>query len=286
MYEDDSAQADVKLADFGLSRRIHKLTHVRSAGGAERNYATAPEIFKGQSFPQSDLWSIGVITYILLSRQAPFCGETMMEQITRCRFSFDDPVWESISVDAKDFISQLLQLDPNKRPTVAQTMKHRWLIRRIAAMWTTPEVGYVTPEDQKRMDEEISAAAFKQQAINIIAEVSSMEDILKIAQWCLQFDESKSGKTTYSEFKLALQTSGYSSVEVSSIFQSSVSVWHVVVLGFVQHSMPFLSTHSASAADYFVSCPSRRKPPMMPNSGTGTFWPQHSRRGDDLKRLS
>ena len=86
----------------------------------------------------------------------------MMEQITRCRFSFDDPVWESISVDAKDFISQLLQLDPNKRPTVAQTMKHRWLIRRIAAMWTTPEVGYVTPEDQKRMDEEISAAAAKQ----------------------------------------------------------------------------------------------------------------------------
>ena len=99
----------------------------------------------------------------------------MMEQITRCRYNFDDPVWENISSDAKDFISSLLQLDPNKRPTMAHAMKHRWLIRRIAAMWTAPEVGYVTPEEQKKMDEEIEVSKFKLQAINVSSDRSSSQ---------------------------------------------------------------------------------------------------------------
>lgn len=59
--------------------------------------------------------------------------------------------------------------------------------------------------------------------IQVIAEISSMEDVLKIAQWCMQFDESKSGLTTYSEFKLALQTSGYSQAEINCMFHGAVS---------------------------------------------------------------
>jgi serine/threonine protein kinase len=64
---------DIKLADFGLARKLDRRTIVRE--GSEKNYAAAPETFSGSFSAQSDVWSIGVIAYILLSRKAPFGGE-------------------------------------------------------------------------------------------------------------------------------------------------------------------------------------------------------------------
>lgn len=70
----DTKRKEVKLADHGLSRKIQMRSHVRE-GGEEKNYAAAPETFKGIYSAQSDIWSIGVICFIILSRKAPFSGE-------------------------------------------------------------------------------------------------------------------------------------------------------------------------------------------------------------------
>ncbi|CAN0390496.1 unnamed protein product [Ascophyllum nodosum] len=76
-----------------------------------------------------DLWSIGVITYILLSGYPPVYGESDQEILASTRhgcFDFPSPGWDSISVEAKAFIRQLLQKDPSARMTATQAIGHRW----------------------------------------------------------------------------------------------------------------------------------------------------------------
>ena len=94
----------------------------------------APEIMKGQVYgPPVDIWAIGVITYILwglrggmmhrLCGYPPFSSDNdvaMYRQILRGKFDFPSPEWDHVSNDAKDFISKLLIVDPEKRYTAKQ----------------------------------------------------------------------------------------------------------------------------------------------------------------------
>ncbi len=83
-------------------------------------YYIAPEVLNKRYTKACDLWSVGVITYILLSNTPPFNAATdveVLEVVKTGKFDFSAPIWESISASAKDFISQLLQLDPTARPT-------------------------------------------------------------------------------------------------------------------------------------------------------------------------
>lgn len=76
-----------------------------------------------------DLWSIGVITYILLAGYPPFYGESDQEIFASVRhgyFDFPSPEWDKISTEAKDFITQLLQKDPTARMSASESIRHRW----------------------------------------------------------------------------------------------------------------------------------------------------------------
>jgi CBS domain-containing protein len=79
-----------------------------------------------------DMWSIGVMTYKLLSGRLPFYGATeehIMMKVLRCNYSWSpSALWEKISSDGKDFISKLLQVDPGARITADQAMKHKWIV--------------------------------------------------------------------------------------------------------------------------------------------------------------
>ena len=81
---------------------------------------------------QVDLWSIGVIVYILLCGFPPFYGDNdaqMFKKIKAGSYKFLSPYWDPISADARDFVSKLLVVDPRKRMTAAEALNHRWLGR-------------------------------------------------------------------------------------------------------------------------------------------------------------
>ncbi|NWZ86812.1 MYLK protein, partial [Poecile atricapillus] len=91
----------------------------------------APEVvaFEPVSF-STDMWSVGVICYILLSGESPFQGDTDMEtlsNVTAAQWDFEDEIFSEISQQAKDFISQLLQKDPRRRLPSAGALVHPWL---------------------------------------------------------------------------------------------------------------------------------------------------------------
>ena len=81
-------------------------------------YYIAPEVLKKNYTSKCDIWSIGVILYILLCGYPPFNGandKQIIEAVLKGKFTLEEPEWEDISEDAKDLVKKLLEYDPKKR---------------------------------------------------------------------------------------------------------------------------------------------------------------------------
>jgi calcium-dependent protein kinase len=90
----------------------------------------APELVKGKYDQSCDIWSVGIVAYILLCGYPPFNGETdldIFEAIKQADFNFPSRAWKHVSPEAKDFIKCLLRKDPRKRFTAEEALKHPWI---------------------------------------------------------------------------------------------------------------------------------------------------------------
>jgi serine/threonine protein kinase len=120
----------VVIADFGLSKAFDSGESLETSCGTP-DYV-APEVITAEgSYDKSvDMWSVGVITYVLLCGFSPFLSSTqtgLFEKIIKCDYDFPDPEWTNISEEAKDFIRHLLIKDPAQRYTAEQCLQHPWL---------------------------------------------------------------------------------------------------------------------------------------------------------------
>jgi len=120
----------IKIADFGLSKAFSGESALETSCGTP-DYA-APEVLRmdGAYDKSVDLWSIGVITYVLLCGFPPFYGKSqaqLFEKILNADFEFPEPEWTQISAEAKDFINHLLVLDVKQRYNTKQCLEHPWL---------------------------------------------------------------------------------------------------------------------------------------------------------------
>jgi calcium/calmodulin-dependent protein kinase I len=129
LLKDGSDISEVKLADFGLSKIVGQKVMMQTACGTP-GYV-APEVLQAQGYgPEVDLWSIGVITYILLCGFPPFYHEELpelFEQIMSADFDFPEEYWDSVSGEAKDFIKKLLVVKPAERLSVDAALNHPWI---------------------------------------------------------------------------------------------------------------------------------------------------------------
>lgn len=119
----------IKIIDFGLARKLAPDTPVKVLHGTPEFMAPEVVAFEPVSF-STDMWSVGVICYILLSGESPFQGDTDMEtlsNVTAAQWDFEEETFSEISQQAKDFISQLLQKDPRRRLPSAGALLHPWL---------------------------------------------------------------------------------------------------------------------------------------------------------------
>ncbi|WOL19147.1 CDPK-related kinase 3 isoform X1 [Canna indica] len=120
--------AAMKLIDFGLSDFIKPDERLNDIVGSA--YYVAPEVLHRSYSMEADIWSIGVITYILLCGSRPFWARTesgIFRSVLRADPNFVDSPWPDVSPEAKDFVKRLLNKDYRKRMTAAQALTHPWL---------------------------------------------------------------------------------------------------------------------------------------------------------------
>jgi len=128
---DKSEVSDIKLVDFGLSKIIGPNETCNEPFGT-LSYV-APEVLLQQPYGKAvDLWSIGVITYLLLSGSLPFDDPEDSEVARQTIYDtpdFTEPVWDKVSKKAKNFVERLLVKEPENRMTLEQVLEHPWLVK-------------------------------------------------------------------------------------------------------------------------------------------------------------
>eukprot|EP00873_Tetraselmis_striata_P029663 jgi/Tetstr1/449927/TSEL_036981.t1 len=123
--------AELRLVDFGLAGRLtDSVKSFKVPCGTPA--CAAPEVLR--RYPEygtsCDIWSCGVLLFNLLSGAPPFDGpdlDALVRKIRGGKYSMCDPVWELISGEAKNFVRQLLTVNPSERPTAAAALTHPWL---------------------------------------------------------------------------------------------------------------------------------------------------------------
>lgn len=129
----DPKVLNIKLSDFGFATYYSKNAGESLQCGSP--LYMAPEIINNEDYTEKvDIWSTGVITFILLSGKAPFNGkrkEEILRSIETKGLSFSDPLWQKISTKAKDFISSCLKRDASERPSAFELLEHPWIKENV-----------------------------------------------------------------------------------------------------------------------------------------------------------
>lgn len=128
---DEQDDVNVKITDFGLAKRMGA-DGLKTFCGTPQYFA--PEVLRRQDTVQgmgrygkaADMWSIGVILYVLLSGSMPFADENLYDDVANARFSMTGRRWEGVSEAAQDLIRKLLLVDPSLRLTAEHALRHSW----------------------------------------------------------------------------------------------------------------------------------------------------------------
>ena len=162
---------DVKIADFGLAKMFDEAIMLQTACGSPEY--VAPEILMEEKYGKPvDIWSIGVIAYIVLSGYPPFYNPNMgllFKQILTADYTFEMDCWNTVSPKAKDLVSKLLVVEPEKRLTAKQALQHPWLLEKSKSFIAVHEKAHLK-RDLKMIQ------SIKQRSSEVNAQLSADTD--------------------------------------------------------------------------------------------------------------
>lgn len=211
LFSSKDEDAVIKIIDFGLSRHDDVKAGIMNTK-VGTPYYVAPEVLNREYTKSCDIWSIGVITYILLCGYPPFYGDTdnqIFDSVRTGRFDFPSPDWDGISDSAKDFICSLLRRDPSKRLSASRALEHAWI----------KEMAEVTPKKGRRKQRTSIAFAsrsiafikyrdmqkLKKAALGWLATNSTNDDITALKQVFKKIDVNNDGTVTLKELDECLE---------------------------------------------------------------------------------
>ncbi|XP_054792410.1 calcium and calcium/calmodulin-dependent serine/threonine-protein kinase-like isoform X1 [Prosopis cineraria] len=134
LFQDSRKDSPLKIMDFGLSS-VEEFTDPVVGLFGSIDYVSPEALSQGKITNKSDMWSVGVILYILLSGYPPFIAQSnrqKQQMIMTGSFSFYEKTWKTISSSAKQLISSLLAVDPDRRPSAHELLTHPWVRGEIA----------------------------------------------------------------------------------------------------------------------------------------------------------
>eukprot|EP00826_Nyctotherus_ovalis_P002192 TRINITY_DN10418_c0_g1_i1.p1 TRINITY_DN10418_c0_g1~~TRINITY_DN10418_c0_g1_i1.p1 ORF type:complete len:410 (+),score=128.02 TRINITY_DN10418_c0_g1_i1:26-1231(+) len=201
--EDDKIY--VKIVDFGNALICPPDKGINEKVGSI--YYVAPEILNGHHTFKCDIWSLGVIMYILLSGRVPFNGSSekkIFKAIQRGTFSFPSPMWDRVSKEAKDLITKMLTYNPEKRITAAEAYNHPWF-----KICEDPEVNPIQAKEILQNLKGLNSQTKLQKAamMFIVTQLMTKEEKDQLADIFMALDKNGDGKLTHEEL-----VSGYRSI--------------------------------------------------------------------------
>ncbi|XP_049350674.1 CDPK-related kinase 3-like [Solanum verrucosum] len=198
LFTSRDEDADMKLIDFGLSDFIRPDERLNDIVGSA--YYVAPEVLHRSYSLEADIWSIGVITYILLCGSRPFWARTesgIFRSVLRSDPNFEDLPWPSVSPEAKDFVKRLLNKDYRKRMTAAQALTHPWLRSE----------SHPIPLDifvYKLVKSYLHATPLKRAALKALSKALTEDELVYLRAQFMLLEPSKDGRVSIENFRLAL----------------------------------------------------------------------------------
>merc|ERR1719433_599706 len=196
----------LKLIDFGLSRTFTPGEYMTTKAGTA--YYIAPQVLAGKYDASADLWSCGVIMYILLCGYPPFTGQTDYDVLRKVRLghiSFAANDWKHVSRDAKDLVHMLLKYNPRVRYTAKQALDHRW-IKRQAPSKCAPQLKCNLVDKLRTFH---SHNKLVKAALHIIAGQLNEEQICSLRETFIKLDVDSDGYVTVGELKAGLNSAGF-----------------------------------------------------------------------------
>ncbi|CAM0875390.1 unnamed protein product [Alopecurus aequalis] len=204
LYAGKSEDAQLKAIDFGLSVFFRPGERFTEIVGSP--YYMAPEVLRRNYGPEADIWSAGVILYILLCGVPPFWAESeqgVARSILRGVVDFEREPWPRISDSAKSLVRQMLEMNPRKRLTARQVLEHPWL--QDAKTAPNVPLGDVV---RARLKQFSVMNRFKKKAMRVIAEHLSAEEVEVIKEMFALMDTERKGRVTLQELKAGLARVG------------------------------------------------------------------------------
>lgn len=206
LLQTKARDAEIKVIDFGLATRFptEGKTSLKTKAGTP--YYVAPQVLDGKYDEKSDIWSCGVIAYILMSGYPPFYGDTddeILRMVKKGHFDFPSPEWDNVSKTAKAFISQMLTFDPKKRPSADAMLTHEWISREAA-----PCQGTINKDLGLRLKKFRSTSKLKKAALSVIAQQLKDEDVQELRKTFLALDDNKDGMLSAQEIRDGMNRQG------------------------------------------------------------------------------
>jgi len=223
---DSSGRPRVKIADFGTSKMFEKGAVQRKLVGS--SYYIAPEVLKKHYDEKCDIWSCGVIMYILLSGRPPFGGDSdkeIMDKVAKGEYDLESSPFDTLSSSGKDLINKLLIMDPKKRISAQEALSHPWFKEN-----KSKEL-YNRIKDESTLRKMINnLKVYKRDSIiqetalaYLVHNFPQMKDVVNACKLFNQIDVNGDGKINKVEFLKGLENKIQSDTlkkDVDTIFQN------------------------------------------------------------------
>lgn len=254
--KEDNSQ--LKAIDFGLSDFVKPDERLNDIVGSA--YYVAPEVLHRSYSTEADVWSIGVIAYILLCGSRPFWARTesgIFRAVLKADPSFSESPWPSLSPEAKDFVKRLLSKDPRRRITAAQALSHPWI--RSFGNVRVPIDNLIL----RLIKVYMRSTSLRKTALRALSKTLTMDDLVYLKGQFNHFEPNKNGCITLENFRKALLNQVTDAMKESRVQDILVSLNPIQYrrMDFDEFCAAALSVHQLEAHDR---------------------WEQHARRAYDL----
>ncbi|TMW85522.1 hypothetical protein EJD97_023017 [Solanum chilense] len=246
LFTSKEENAQLKAIDFGLSDFVKPDERLNDIVGSA--YYVAPEVLHRSYSTEADVWSIGVIAYILLCGSRPFWARTesgIFRSVLKADPSFEEQPWPTLSSEAKDFVKRLLNKDPRKRMTAAQALGHPW-IKNSHNIEVPLDILIF-----KLMKTYMRSSALRKAALRALSKTLTVDELFYLKEQFALLQPSKNGTISFDNVKTALMKHATDAMKEARIhdFLASLNALQYRRMDFEEFCAAALSVHQLEAFD-------------------------------------